>query len=705
MPQLKRQLTRVAVVQIAYHPAARMEGQSPLSDPIYGSSPRDSLLPESGDVSPELDERWKGLKLRMRAAYGGQLSLKLRGILQQCQAWGVHLVVFPEYSIPYDILADVAAAAKDMVVVAGSHLVERDAIRSEIYSKLSLPSGEIPNPGQAVAPILTNGGLSALVSKLNASKRELQWLRTADSWTSTPLPSGSLPYGPQELGTLICLDFLKQDERFHQLVGEQLEKCRFLAVPSLTPHYTTSEFAAKCYEQAKRYRRPVLYSDGASGGGSSIFVDEGKETDLQRFPEHVGLLPRDDEGIIVADVDLGFQRVGESTTYDYERPVVPFAAASLMYRRRPLADQCAEQVAALLELLNEESGSAVEEAVQRLESAATKTLLREASGFPGCTQQNNRMRRLFRDLDGITQAEELRRYLRDVPLAPDVLPLNDLQAALALGAREVVRKWVEEGHAPMAAVEQRLREAARRVETPDDSEWHEQSISAVQKVAKSLQEPREKTERVVRVTSPDEQRAGRVGEFHFGNWVLCVGSDEVEAYRHFQDFFYSHVQLAIHPDKLAERQGREKTPPRGAMYSQLAKLSQLARAEKRKSTSCVCVGHKGGEDEWSFSPLIFNEDSGFEGFELPASGSEKEFLDAAEELGFGNPRWRKVDDLSERLLPIRQRFSNSVAWMEVLLRQRLHLTDGKSVALKLRKSGSEESVDAIGELDAWLEES
>jgi len=121
-------------------------------------------------------------------------------------------------------------------------------------------------------------------------------------------------------------------------VADALEQSHFLVVPSYTPFHTIPEFHAKAQEEAQRYGRPVLWSDVAvfsgkkAAGGSSIFVDEGHVGDLRRFPEHVGYLAPGDEGVIVADVDLGFERVGPSTRYDNRERKGPYESRAVPTR-------------------------------------------------------------------------------------------------------------------------------------------------------------------------------------------------------------------------------------------------------------------------------------------------------------------------------------------------------------------------------------
>src|SRR4030095_12471048 len=149
----------------------------------------------------------------------------------------------------------------------------------------------------------------------------------------------------------ICLDFLfRESNAAQRLVNPLLDETRFLAVPSLTPHFHTGEVADKAGEAARRYSRPVLYANGAVGGGTSVFVDEGRREDLRRFPDRVGLLEVGDEGVVICDVDLGFTRPGSSTRYERRPPVLRVACASLVYRALTADAAYADALAALAPL-------------------------------------------------------------------------------------------------------------------------------------------------------------------------------------------------------------------------------------------------------------------------------------------------------------------------------------------------------------------
>src|SRR5690606_4574343 len=137
-----------------------------------------------------------------------------------------------------------------------------------------------------------------------------------EGWAPIEFELGGGPAIPGPLGVMICLDFLYRERPEHrEQVGPGLDRARFLAVPSFTPWHSAGEFANRAWEEARRDGRPGLWANVASQGGSSIFVDEGRGVELRNYPRRVGLLEPGDEGVIVADVDLGYRRVGDSTRY------------------------------------------------------------------------------------------------------------------------------------------------------------------------------------------------------------------------------------------------------------------------------------------------------------------------------------------------------------------------------------------------------
>ncbi|MBL9005301.1 MAG: pentapeptide repeat-containing protein [Myxococcales bacterium] len=593
----QRLYTRVAVVQLAYHPAIVLSGRSPLEDPLFSLGAEDALRIED-ELPPQLVERFVALRERIRTTYLANLRRKLVAILQQCQTWGAKLVVLPEYSVPWQLLPDVVTAGGQMVVVAGTHTVERDARKSGIYQQLGV---EPPPLLSAVCPVLYRGRALAMQPKLNPAKPEDGQMRSGNAWAPITLPDG-LP-GP--MGTLVCLDFLYRESEAHQrLVLPHLNSCRFIAVPSLTPTHTIGEFSTKAWEEARRYGRPVLYCDTAGltdkeGGGTSIFVDEGHPSDLRSFPERVGYLERGEEGVIVADVDLGYVRVGDSTRYDWQRPVRPFAAASLVYGFHPADAKYQAWLGDSAGLLSSrDDDDAVEQLSARVH--VSETTLLDAAAIGGTTRER-RLRQLVHGHKRLQTVEHFHERLREVCLPADVLPLAVLRGAMASAVSDVLFDWQRQVRGPrMVELCERLRKAgesafkarAERTEAANQAigQARETVIAAELKPPEAPPAPPPP----VRAVMPAGVDPAQLGVRQAAGWTVrfAATADVIQQEHLHEEHLEEHLRAAAarssesgEQKPPSRRRGKEGSPsPRRPVYAGPAfdiprDLLLLARAE------------------------------------------------------------------------------------------------------------------------------
>jgi len=372
---MRRRETRVAVVQLDCHPAAVLPGASdPLEDLLFGG--KDATLPTPDAVAEALVEPIRALRTRVCEAYCAQLLRKVTAILGACRGWGVQLVAFPEYSIPWQILDEVAAASGEMVVVAGTHSVTRAARSDGVYQRLG---GVAPPALEAVAPVLHHGKLLALTSKMYAAKPERGALRESERWSTVALPPD---LGlPSPLGVVICLDFLvAPGPEPDKITRDKLQQARLLAVPSWTPTHTLREFEAAAWVSAARGRTPVLYANVTANGGSTIYVDKEPGQEAGRFPQQIGRLDAGDEGVVVVDVDLSDQRRGTLTQFLDRQIVTPVAQASLVYRSHPAGAAYAAWLEAQAPALaNGDDG--LDDVIAAIQADAA--ILRSAGALPG----------------------------------------------------------------------------------------------------------------------------------------------------------------------------------------------------------------------------------------------------------------------------------------------------------------------------------
>ncbi|WP_437329392.1 eIF2A-related protein [Sorangium sp. So ce381] len=698
-------------MQLAYHPAIVLDRRSPLEDPLFdpkGAS--DSLLPSRGEVPEAIKPKLDALRRRIREVYDAQLLARIRAVLSACREYGARIAVLPEYSVPWEILEGLAEAAGDMVVVAGTHTVDRAARRSGVYERLG--AAPLPTVGQSVCPVLHGGRLLGLQAKLSPAIPERSSMRPGATWAPVEMPDGIA--GP--MGVLVCLDFLfREGEPHRKLVAERLGACRFLAVPSLTPHHTLPEFAGKAWEEARRYGRPVLYCDGAEGGGTSVYVDEGQAHDLKRFPDRAGYLDPGDEGVIVADVDLGYERAGRSTRYEAPRPVVPVAEATLVYRGHPAGEAYARWLDEARELLAQDDDDALEAVVARLEQA--RDVLLNAGALSGAAARGRRLRRLYGELDRVTSVEQLRQFTREVVLPAGVLPLDALRAAMAGAAADVVFGWMaqrEAREAGFAEVEARLRKAVDA--TRGAGEWTSDGVAALGAVAQAVRGPREVDEGrqdgrpapEVRVVLPGGLDPAALGTKRVGGWMLAFQRRPADLIEVVKDRLRRAAAADAEAGRPVEELDEHGHVTRFSEHQINAAedLRLLAMAEGRQRIATVGVS----SESQSVPPAILIASSRDDGWVLWTDGGEgslgghsEGLLAALAETGLAGAACDEVpsDARRDRIARLLPRFGGARAVIAALRDQRLREVDGRFVEPDARVDGGEPT-PMLGALDAWL---
>jgi hypothetical protein len=162
---------RVAVAQIDYQPTYLGRSFSYLREATVIDQTENGLsaLEQFGGI-PEL-------RTSIKEIWVGHLQRKLEPILQFCAVHQSDVLVFPEYSIPVEVLPELkkAADARRIAIFAGSHTIVGDAVSRKVYEEIGLGSLNLSpsDPGsdirKSICPIFVPGSNVEVVEKMSRS--------------------------------------------------------------------------------------------------------------------------------------------------------------------------------------------------------------------------------------------------------------------------------------------------------------------------------------------------------------------------------------------------------------------------------------------------------------------------------------------------------------------------------------------------------
>ncbi len=153
---------RVALCPIHFHPATHFKLADgvpfiPLNEPVFSRDfEGDRLLGLLDPQTEEAETSLEALRYAVRSVYLRHFTDRIAEILKACAAWGVQLVVFPEFAIPGECLLPLASTARGMTVVFGSHTVTSSLLRDVSIYKLE--GWSAVEEGDTVAPVLMPEG-------------------------------------------------------------------------------------------------------------------------------------------------------------------------------------------------------------------------------------------------------------------------------------------------------------------------------------------------------------------------------------------------------------------------------------------------------------------------------------------------------------------------------------------------------------------
>ena len=411
---MDKHYVRLAIVQIHAHAAFAGRSGCYLDEPCLLQEGEAGLYSLSGETKISI------LKGNLRRFYLKNLKAKIDTILNYCGTRKVDLVVFPEYSIPVQLLPLCAEMSKrlNIVIVAGSHTILGTPESRKIYKNLGMDQNldlSVSDPGSdirlAIAPIFLPNGETRLVLKQSRSPWEGDMIISRDKWKPFEV---IIRDKRMRIAVLLCIDALTNPSL-------STEKISLIAVPSWSP--STDPF--RSFAQLKLLQEcPVMYANVAHFGKSQIFARFGRRYQ-HWFMSREGsrYLPKDEEALIGLDVDLGKQYEKRHSVREHF-PVVPVFHTPLLYL---CESELANGISQMKGRLKREFEAAE---AKDLEGLVRSFIQRHRASLPGLLAE--KLEILANDAlpSGTSRREDLEYLIDYIGIGPDIMPPSDLRYAM-----------------------------------------------------------------------------------------------------------------------------------------------------------------------------------------------------------------------------------------------------------------------------------
>lgn len=244
-------------------------------------------------------EQIQSFLLDSKGSYIEYLRTKLSDIARWSGNRGSHLLVFPEYSVPLQILPDLQEIAQkfSMIIVAGTHRVMTGNEAESIYKKLSIIF-DSSSFGCAISPIILPDGSIHIAKKLRKSKWEPNLnvpLHENPKIITTDCRGISI-----RLSVVPCIDSLHLDV-LGKLWESKENTPHIVICPSLSPSTDPFKNVGSCTTLQGTL---FSYINTASFGGTSYCLPKHWEPYFEGFHHTDSDIPKDAEAILELNVDL-----------------------------------------------------------------------------------------------------------------------------------------------------------------------------------------------------------------------------------------------------------------------------------------------------------------------------------------------------------------------------------------------------------------
>ena len=292
---------RLAFAQLSFNPAYLDEsGVSYLHEPVFPAEDLQGLHKLGG--LPEVHD----LRSRIATTLIDHMSHKLKAVVEFAVQQGVEVLVLPEYSVPVELLDECRKLSAKIVIVAGSHVVNKPALAEYGRLKVANSPGD-RGLGRAACPVFLPNGECYLLQKLNRAK----WEGSLVPGEPTVPISVKLRDETIQIEVHICIDAIAESTATKV---RRRGATTLTVMPSLTP--SVKLFYSKG-ELLLASGKVTLFANIADFGGSRLFARTERTKGWLVGADGTEPIPPHSEALVVVDADLSNQFDARKSTQEH----------------------------------------------------------------------------------------------------------------------------------------------------------------------------------------------------------------------------------------------------------------------------------------------------------------------------------------------------------------------------------------------------
>lgn len=294
-------MVRIALAQILYKPAIIERMIDHLSEPALVNSDK-CLGVLQGQLSDDRENQLQTLLNKLREEYITYIEKKLCAICKEAsRLYEPDILVFPEYSVPYQSLPVVARLSSqlNMTIIAGSHTVMPGA--EDYYMRAGLdPKISKSSQGCSISPVFIPGAVPDYQIKHNRSIFEMT-MREPEYTEFKRFRACTRKGDPYSFSVVLCADALFPDTLGDLNIVDQ-DKTDDVPIVFIVACSTSTKGFGNLAQLLSTHSIPTLVCNSEQYGGSGIYLSDPVRNRFTNPPGQGSYMEKSSEALMLVEI-------------------------------------------------------------------------------------------------------------------------------------------------------------------------------------------------------------------------------------------------------------------------------------------------------------------------------------------------------------------------------------------------------------------